>query len=202
MRTRILILIRILALPTLMLLSGCERSLFQNPPAAAASCDPALAGRWLSVGDKDDGDGELEAIIDVDCSLFTIEHKADGERRSQPTTLGSARVDGTRYLWLDAAWANRSFEVKANLLDQSSGIYLFAYSIGRDRLRLAHPPHRALAHRVLDKDVAGEVLMREDELTVRVSGDPATIRKVLRKYRLFRFDKALEFRRAAADPTP
>lgn len=183
-------------------LVGCQRTVFQNPPSAAEACDPALVGRWLSQGDKDEQDGELEALVDAKCRLVTIEHKQSGERRSEPTTLSTARVGGVRYLWLEATWANRSFEVEPNLLDRDGDIYLFAYSLSRNRLRLANAPNRALAHRVLDKDIAGEVLMRENELTVRISGTPDEIRKTLGKHRVFRFDEPLQFRRAASDDAP
>ncbi len=195
--------VRILS-ATMMLfaLVGCQRTVFQNPPAAAEACDPALVGRWLSQGDKDEAEGELEAIVDAKCRLVTIEHKQNGDRRAEPTTLSSARVGGVRYLWLDADWANRSFEIEPNLLDRDGDVYLFAYSLSRDRLRLASAPNRALAHRVLDKDIAGEVLMRENELTVRVSGTPEEIRKTLGKHRVFRFEAPLQFRRAASDDTP
>lgn len=193
-----------ISLATVMLLGlvGCQRTVFQNPPAAAEACDPALVGRWLSLGDKDEPEGELEALVDAKCRLVTIEHKQSGERRSEPTTLSTARVGGVRYLWFDTAWANRSFEIEPNLLDRDGDIYLFAYSLRGNRLRLANAPNRALAHRVLDKNIAGEVLMQEDQLTVRVSGTPEEIRKTLGKHRVFRFEAPLQFRRAASDDTP
>lgn len=185
-----------------LLLGACQRTVFQNPPAAAEACDPALAGRWLSQGDTPKSHGELEVLVGADCSLRAVEHKPTGARRSEPTTLRNARVGGVRYLWLDAGWTHRSFEIDPNLLDREGDVYLFAYSISRDHLRLANAPHRALAHRVLDKDIAGEVLMQENDLMVRVSGDVDAVRKVLGKHRLFRFDEALHFRRARGDSAP
>jgi hypothetical protein len=177
-------------------LAGCERSVFQSPPAAAQDCDAALVGRWLSQDDTPDDEGELEAIVDAQCRLVTIERKQSGPRRSEPTALHNARVGGTRYLWLDAAWANRSFEVEPNLLDRDGDVYLFAYKVERDRLRLDAPPHRALAQRVLAGDIQGDVLQHGEELTVRVEGNADAVRKLLAKYRLYRFDEKLTFRRA------
>lgn len=179
-------------------LAGCERTLFEHSPAAAG-CDPALAGRWLSQDQDAKAEGELVATVDAQCRLTTVEHKSDGARRSAPTTLRTGRADGVRYLWLDAAWANSSFEVQRNALDQEGDVYVFAYRLRGDRLELAPPPHRSLAHRVLDKDVPGEVLMQDDSLTVRLTGEPEALRKTLRRYRLFRFDDALRFRRAKPD---
>jgi hypothetical protein len=181
----------------LLALAGCERTLFERSPAEAG-CDPALAGRWLSQDDNDEDEGELVATIDAHCQLTTVEHKASGPRRSTPTTLRTGQADGVRYLWLDAAWANASFEVKPNALDHAGDVYLFAYRLRGDRLDLAPPPHRSVAHRVLDKDVPGEVLKQDDELTVRITGERDALRKTLRTYRIFRFDDALRFRRAKA----
>lgn len=180
---------------SLLTLVGCERTLFERSPAEAG-CDPALAGRWLSQDQNAKDEGELVATIDAQCQLSTVEHKADGPRRSTPTTLRTGQADGVRYLWLDAAWANSSFEVERNALDREGDIYLFAYRLRGDRLDLAAPPHRSVAHRVLDKDVPGEVLKQDDSLTVRVTGERDALRKTLRQYRIFRFDDALRFRRA------
>ena len=186
------------------LLAGCQRTVFENAPAAAEACDPTLVGRWLSQDDDTpENAGEIEATIGADCSLDMVEHKKDGDKRYERTQLSTARVGGQKYLWLDAAWSNRAFDVDSTPLDHAGDVYLFAYRLRRDELSLASPPERALAHKVLDKDIPGEVLLHEDELTVRVTGDSATIRKVLGKHRLYRFDDdALRFRRAPQEKTP
>jgi hypothetical protein len=182
-----------------MLLGACQRTVFESPPAAAAACDPALAGRWLSLGDRAEERGELEANIDAACGLVTIERKQAGPQRSTPTTLRHARVDGMNYLWVDAAWVHRNFEVEAGVLDRPGDVYLYAWRLRGDQLLLSAPPHRALAHHVLDKDIKGDVLMQDEDLTIRVRGDAAATRAMLRKHRLFRFDEPLRFERAAAD---
>jgi hypothetical protein len=128
--------------------------------------------------------------------MYTIEHDGDGDRRSQPTQLHTGRAGGVRYLWVDAAWANRAFEVEPGAIDHPGDVYLFAYALSRDVLRLATPPHRALAHRVIDQDIPGEVSMLGDELAVRITGDGEAVRKVLSKHRVFRMDEAWRFRRA------
>jgi hypothetical protein len=193
---------RALLLPLLLLaLGGCERTVFERPPAeAAAGCDPALVGRWLSLGDKPEDEGELVATVDARCRLVTVERKASGERTSAATTLHSGKADGVRYLWLDAAWANASFEVTPTVLDEAGDVYVFAWRLRGGRLELAAPPHRALAHKVLDKDIEGGVLLHDDALTVRLTGERDELRKLLRTYRVFRFDRPLRFRRADAAP--
>lgn len=181
-------------------LGACERSVFQNPPSVDAGCDPSLVGRWLSEGDKPEDRGELEATLDADCNLRTIEHKQDGPRRSEPTRLHLATVDGQRYAWFDAAWANAQFEVDPNLLDQSGDVYLYAYRLKGSRLTLAAPSHRKLAAQILERDVSGDVLAHDDTLTVRIEGDADAIRAMLRKRKPFRFDdESLRFVRAEQD---
>jgi hypothetical protein len=181
-------------------LTACERTVFESPPAAAAAaCDTALVGRWLSEGDAPGDRGELEAIIDAECRLQTIEHKQDGPRHSTPTALNLAKVDGQHYLWFDAAWAHAQFEVESNLLDRPGDIYLYAYRLKGTKLSLAAPPHRALATRIIERDIRGDVLLQDDSVTVRVEGDSDAIRAMLRKRKPFRFgDDALRFTRAPA----
>ena len=183
-------------LATALLLAGCQRTLFENPPVAAGGCDPDLVGEWLSEGDKRGDDGELQAFVSPACELYTIEHENDGDRRSKPTTLHTGRSGGVHYFWVDAAWANGAFEVDPGAIDHAGDVYLYAYSISRDVLRVAAPPHRALAHRVIDKDIPGEVAMLGDELAVRITGDAESVRKTLSKHRVFRMDEAVRFRRA------
>lgn len=180
-------------------LAGCERTAFESPPSDSSRCDKALVGQWLSQPGQGGQDGELVAIVADDCSLRVERPRADGTRRSSPTPLRSDRVAGERYLWLDARWAHDSFDVATNTLDRDGDVYLFAYAfVGRDGLRLHPIRHRALAHRVLDKDVPGELLVRDDSLTVRIPGDSDTVAALLRKYRLFDTGSSVDFRRAAS----
>lgn len=193
--------VRLMALPALALVLGaCERTVFEHPPAASAGCDPDLVGHWVSEGEGRDDDGEFEAIVDADCRLRTIERRNEGPRRSEPTTLHAAHVDGRDYLWFDAAWANAQYEIEPNLLDRDGDVYLHAYRVKGGRLSLAALPHRKLATRILARGIAGEVLAHDDNLTVRIEGDAEAIRAMLRKQRPFRFGKgALHFTRVPED---
>ena len=177
-------------------LAGCQRTLFENAPVAAGPCDADLVGEWWSEGEQRAEDGELKAFVSPSCELHVVERKSDGEKRSTPTRLHVGRAGGVRYLWVDAAWANTAFEVERAAIDHDGDVYLYAWALSRDVLRVAPPPHRALAHRVIDKDIPGEVLMLGDELAVRITGDAEAVRKTLSKHRLFRMDEALRFRRA------
>ena len=181
-------------------LGACERTAFQSPPSASTRCDKALIGHWLSEGGEGSQDGELEAFVDADCNLRVDERKAEGIRHSTATPLRSDRVGSERYLWLDAGWAHRSFEIETNALDVPGDVYIFSYATsGRDRLTLHSPRHRAIAHRVLDKDISGEVIALEDSLSVRIPGDSGDTATLLRKYRLFDLRNGLGFRRASED---
>ena len=184
-------------------LGACERTAFQSPPSASTRCDKALIGHWLSEGSEGSQDGELEAFVDADCNLRVDERKAEGVRHSTKTPLRSDRIGSERYLWLDAEWAHRAFEAEASVLDVPGDIYLFSYATtGRDRLMLYSPRHRAIAHRVLDKDINGELVARENSLSVRIPGDSAATATLLRKYRLFDLKNGLGFRRAGEDGAP
>ena len=185
-----------LALP--LLLAACQRTVFENAPVeAAAGCDPDLVGTWHSEGDTRAEDGELRAVVGPDCTLVVFERKPAGEKRSPPTTLHTGRTGGVRYLWVDAAWVHAAFDVGATAIDREGDVYLYAWRTSRDVLRLAAPPHRALAHRVIDDDIDGEVMLAGDNLVVRVKGSPEAVRKTLSRHRLFRLDEALRFRKAA-----
>ncbi|MBB5206593.1 hypothetical protein [Chiayiivirga flava] len=189
--------LRPLWLAAVLVLCGCERTVFQSPPSASARCDKALVGHWVSEGDEGGHDGELIAHVDASCTLRVEQPSDGGVKRSASTTLRSDRLAGGHYLWIDAAWAHAAFDVQASPLDRPGDIYLLSYtSTGRDRLTLYAVRHRALAHRVLDKDIAGELLARENALAVRIPGDSAATAALLRKYRLFDTSNGIGFRRA------
>lgn len=188
---------RPLWLAAVLVLCGCERTVFESPPSDSARCDKALVGHWVSEGDDGARDGELIAHVDPGCTLRVEQTRDGGVQRSASTPLRSDRLAGGRYLWVDAAWAHATFDVESGPLDQPGDIYLLSYtSTGRDRLTLYAVRHRALAHRVLDKDIAGELLARENALAVRIPGDSDATAALLRKYRLFDTGSGIGFRRA------
>jgi hypothetical protein len=183
---------------TLLLLTlvGCERTVFQSPPTLNGGCDAQLAGHWVSLGDKQSEEGEVEALVGPDCRLVTVERRSDGERRSQATTFSTAQIDGVNYLWLAAPWSHLAFDVDETVLDEPSDVYLMSYKFKRETLHLSAPRHRELAHKVLDSKIRGELVMHDDNLVIRIEGEPDAIRQQLRKHRMFEFKRELRFKRA------
>jgi hypothetical protein len=186
----------------IVLLAGCQRTVFESAPTTAQACDQELAGRWLSEADAGSQPGEIEIRVDRSCGLIVTERKPDGPKRSQPTRLHNAQIGGVNYLWVDATWANENFDVERNEMDQEGDVYIVAYRIRRGVLQLAAPPHRDIAHLVLDKKIRGEVLMREDDLTVRVSGGPDVVLAAIQHQRMFRFSQHLRFQRGEGGGSP
>ena len=182
----------------LLLLTACQRTVFEHPPAAA-DCDPALTGLWLSHGEPPEADGELELRIGADCRLETLSHERNGERRSEPTHLSTAQIGKRRLLWVDAGWANRSFDIEPGPLDRPGDVYVFAYRLRDGELRLFAADDRALAHAIIDDRVDGDLLQRGDDLVVRVRGKSEDIAKLVGKQRLWQRDTQLNFVRSLRD---
>lgn len=192
---------RLLPLLTALLLAACQRTVFEHPPAAAAACDPALVGRWLSQGERKEPDGEVEAHISANCHLQIIEQRREGERRSDPTRLGVSASQRPNLLWVDAGWAHRSFDVEPGPLDREGDVYVYAYRIQRGgRLQLLPVRHRELAQSALAGKLKADVLYEGGSLTVRVPGDGDARDTLLRQQRLFDRSQVLRFRRASQEP--
>ncbi len=192
-----------LALCLILPLAGCQRTLFEAPPAAALGCDPALAGQWLSKGDGKDVDGELRVLVDAQCSLHTVELRSDGERISGHTRVGTVDLGRQTIVVIDAAWANRSFDLQAGPLDRPGDVYLFAYRLrGTDTLQLLPVRHKAVAEWALADKLEADILLQDGSLTVRVRGDANAQRDQLRRLRLFDRAAPLTFLRAAAGTPP
>ncbi len=191
-----------LALLALLLTTGCQRSLFESLPGAVDRCDSNLVGDWLSRGDDGEPDGELVASIDASCSVVVVEQRREGERRSQPSTLRMGKLGRNNLLGVDATWANESFEVHPDALDQPGDLYLFAYRLrGTDQLTLLPVRHRELAELAVRNKLEADVILRDGSLTVRVSGDSMAMQDQLRRVRLFvsSGDTTLHFRRQSAE---
>lgn len=159
-----------LLLPALVVLAGCEGTTFQHPPLAEQPCDSALVGNWESIGDKpSDADNEVELRIDRQCQLLFIEHEKDGDRDGTPTALHVGKRNGRRYFWLDATWANQRF--KSDRQPAAGDVYVVRYGIVAKILTLELPNDKAIAHRIIDGKIHGDVDRTEDILFNRVT-DP------------------------------
>jgi hypothetical protein len=156
-------------------LSACESTSFQAPPVARTACDPALAGTWLSVDDKDPGEVELQ--IDKGCRLLFVENEKDGRKEGAPTQLQVGSDGDVRYLWVDAAWARERFEMSD--APPAGDIYLLRYAVAGDELTLELPNDKAIAHRIVDGKLRGEISRSETTLRNRLLApvDPAALRE-------------------------
>lgn len=160
-------------LTTILLLSlyGCEATTFERPPVAELACPSQLAGDWLSVADSTSNDilGEVELQIDRSCNLSIIEHKKDGDVGGATTLVHVGRDGSQNYLWLDATWA---FQRAQSTRPAPPGdVYVLIYSVDGKELRLFAADDRAIAHRILDDQLKGEVHKTESSLVNRLTGN-------------------------------
>jgi hypothetical protein len=158
-------------------LTACETTSFQAPPVAEKGCDAALAGTWLSVGDKPDENGEVELRIDHQCQMLFIEHEKDGTKEGVATRLHIGSDGDAGYLWVDSAWVVTRFEMKQP--PPSGDIFLLRYQIKSDELTLEAPDDKAVAHRIIDGKINGEVRRIDGNLNNRLLApvDPAALRE-------------------------
>jgi hypothetical protein len=162
-------------LPTLLIvLAGCQATTFQNPPVAELACDSQLVGNWYSVADSDSNDtpGEVELRIDKTCSLLMIEHKKDGDVSGDATKLHVGRDDAQDYFWLDATWAFK--RAQSTEPAPAGDVYVLRYAIRDKELQLLGIDNRAVAHRILDEELKGEVHKTEGTLVNRLTGTVST----------------------------
>jgi len=160
-----------------LLLAGCETTSFQAPPVAATGCDPALVGIWDSIGDKPEDNGEVELRIDDKCTLLFVEHEKSGTKEGATTQLHVGNDRGAGYLWVDGTWVASRFEMKQP--PPTGDVYLVRYRIRNDRLTLQAPDDKAIAHRIIDGKIKGEVHDADGSLNNRVlaPADPAILRQ-------------------------
>lgn len=177
-----------------MLLAGCQRTLFEAAPAAATGCE-ALVGDWLSLGDGQGRDGEIEVTVSAECIARIIEHGAEGPRSYLPLRLHVAS-EPTRWIWVDATEANAALAVQPGPLERRGSVYVFAWTLRDDVLALTPPAHRALAHRVLDGDIDGAVHAEDRALTVRIELDAAATASLLSTDGTLDAGNTVRFRRA------
>jgi hypothetical protein len=179
----------------LVLLAGCQRTLFSSAPAGDGGC-AALLGSWQSLGDDRGRDGEVEATVAADCTVRLVEHGAEGPRRYLPLAF-KASTQPSRWLWVDAARANAALAVQPGPLDRDGTVYALAWSLEGDLLTLTPPAHRGLAHRVLDGELDGAVHAEDNAITVRVDGDAAHVAALLAAHGTLDGGNAFRFRRVA-----
>jgi hypothetical protein len=183
----------------LLMSTGCQRTLFSQPPAAARGCDAALHGHWVSVDRDGKADGELEATLGTDCRLAVVEHRNDGPREWPSVAVASTRIGRRDLVWLDADSVNRAFDIDAGPVDREGAAYVFVYALDGERLDLLQPDHRRLAHGVVDGSIDGAAFIDGRDIAVRVDGDEATLTTLLRERRTFQRKDPLRFRRIAPD---
>jgi hypothetical protein len=161
---------RWLQLAMLVGLAGCEATTFQNPPLAESACDARLVGDWLSVADSDSNDtpGEVELQIDKACSLSMIEHKKNGDEGGDATLLHVGRDGAQDYFWLDATWAFK--RAQSNQPAPAGDVYVLRYVVRDKEMQLYTIDDRAVAHRILDDELKGEVHKTENTLVNRLTG--------------------------------
>ena len=151
-------------------LSGCAATTFQKPPVAEVGCNAQLVGDWLSVADSgsNDAPGEVELQIDKTCNLSLTEHKKDGDVSGDATMLHIGRDGAQDYFWLDATWAFK--RAQSTEPAPAGDVYLLRYSFLGKELQLRTANDRAIAHRILDDKLHGEVHKTESTLVNRLTG--------------------------------
>lgn len=149
-------------------LAGCQATTFETAPLAAEACDAQLAGRWLSIGEQPSDDGEVELRIDADCRIEVLEHEQSGLRTGVGTTVQVGQQEGQRYAWVPASWLRERFD--KDFLTPDGDVFVLRYRVDHDQLHLNFPDEKALAHRIIDGALQGEVRAVDRRLLVRLTG--------------------------------
>jgi hypothetical protein len=161
---------RSLALLLLVGLAGCEATTFEKPPLAETSCDPQLVGDWLTVADPGSSDmpGEGELRIDKSCMLIAIDHKLDKPVTSDTIQLHIGHDGAQKYLWVDSAWAFRF--AQSDEPAPAGDVTVLRYDLQGKDLTLNMTDDRAIAHRIIDGDLQGDVHESDGVLLNRLTG--------------------------------
>ena len=152
----------------IVLLAGCQATTFEEAPLQALACDPALSGDWASKGEDSDEDGEFVLHIGKDCALEVTERKPTGPRTGEATTFHLGRHGGQTYAWVDANWLMRRFDEDHR--PPEGDVYVMRYRVKGDTLDLWTTDDPAIAHAIIDDDLDGEVLARDERLFNRLTG--------------------------------
>lgn len=163
-----------LAAALLLALSGCVA--FEHSPAAALSCDPALAGRWRS--DRDGPGPGREIVVDRQCRAQWPVHQ-----RSVEVSLRGYTQAATRYVVLSPEHAQRMLgsEGDLNLMNSvpTGAVFMAAYRIEGDRLQAWLPDPDRVNAAIRDGKARGRPLKSGDASSVLVQGDARSIAKLL-----------------------
>ena len=164
---------------------------------AESACDAALVGAWSSMGDSGQADGDVALRIDSRCQLQLSDRDGDHVNQGTATALHVGHDGEHGYLWVDAAWARLRLDVHQPL--PKGDIMLVAYQIDHDVLTIRMPDHRAIAHRIIDGQINGEIRRVDGVLANRLLApvDPAALRETG-----FFSDDAARFRRARESEQP
>ena len=177
-----------------LLLAACESTSFQAPPVAEIACDPALAGRWIAPESEEKNSDDVELRIDAACRLLFIDHD-NGVRNEGEPVQAHLGVDGdAHYLWVDAAWAAKRFDAKQP--PPVGDLFVLRYLLTQDSLTLEMPDNRAVAHRIIDNKINGEVRRYDGVLANRLLAPIDA--KALREPGFFTSEPA-RFQRAATE---
>lgn len=162
-------------LPVLLLLAACEGTTFERVPLTEQACDASFAGRWASVAEGPDDQGEVVLVVSPDCHLEVEEHERSGVRTGEGSRLHLGHHGTHRYAWVDAGWVHRRFEEPD--APPAGDVYLLRFALEGGDLLLWSTDDRPIAHRIIDDELDGEVVARGSRLFNRLTGpqDPAVL---------------------------
>ena len=179
-----------------LLLAGCQGTMFEKSPLAETGCNPALAGTWLSQDEDPDDVGEVVLKVDARCRVEVEEHEARGIKRGDAVQVRLGRHGTHDYLWVDARWAHKRFE--EDHVPPAGDVYLLRYALQGDELSIWSTDDKPIAHDIIDNELTGEVISRDNRLFNRLTGEPGP--DVLDRASLFKADAARFRRQAPAAP--
>jgi hypothetical protein len=153
----------------LALLCACQGTTFQTPPLAAAGCDPALPGRWISINENGRPDGEMVLLFSANCQL-DVTDRANGKlREGEATQAFVARSGIHTYMWVNAGWAAQRFDF-ADLAVNPGDVFLMRYAWDHGELLFNDVDDKAVAHLIIDGKIPGTVDYQDDRLLNRITG--------------------------------
>lgn len=153
----------------LALLCACQGTTFQTPPLAAATCDSALPGRWISINENGRPDGEMVLLFSADCHLDVTDRSKGNIREGEATQAYVAQSGKDGFMWVNAGWAAQRFDF-ADLAVNPADIFLMRYSWDQGELLFNDVDDKAVAHLIIDGKIPGTVDYEDDRLLNRITG--------------------------------